>query len=801
MKIQTVNQLISVFKDISTRHYQINGFGVGDNWENGTSEKMHPVLWINPTTATMPSSDNGYKTFEIDFEVRVFDLVNKDESNEKEVLSDCIDILKDIITEFKGHPYYVNSQLNIIDDINFEAFTEEFDEEVSGWVCEISLMTPVLTSFCGIPSAEITGFEFPGADCPDVNVLCPVFVEDVTGVYPIVVTTTGTTKEVSIVGGGLSDTFVISGEYDNGTLTLTRNDDVDVIVTGFDTGGDNDYTTSATLSGNIITFDRTDTVGAYSVDLTTAINSAPDKFVSSGAYDAINNKIVLTLNDASTVDIDTSAIGGGGGGIDNVTTAEKSALSPSPGDFVYDTDLSSLQRYDGSNWVSVSNGYGLIEVVRDSDNGIPTYFIDLQTALETCKASGSINYVKIFGNITLTSTVNMIYSGSGTGLGYLYDSLTLDLNGFTITNNQTDNSKVIHNELNGGSLNILNGSLIRTNGPGTEICLSLQHNSNSSLTLNNVTVYCENGWAGYFSKVSNTNYTTYENFCNFGGSLFISNSSNRPAIQTVNSCAIENFTTVANGSDLAIFVVSTSKVRNFKAISNGSDYALESDGEVTDFYCENTSTGGGSRITQGVASNFISKSVSSYAVNINGSTTNVTYFTAISITGVSILALSSGRIQSAEAVSGSSSYTCWIQNGGNINSVKSENTGTGNAFYLQTTQAKNPVFTDLTGIASGNSACIIKSQNASCSTSLYNSTMKSNLDTSSGHSVNITNNTGSTDISNCVLKVKNSGAYNITGITTSIDSSNNTLVGATTPINATITVNASTDLGNGNRQI
>jgi len=157
-------------------------------------------------------------------------------------LSDCIDILKDIITEFKGHPYYVNSQLNIIDDINFEAFTEEFDEEVSGWVCEISLMTPVLTSFCGIPSADITGFEFPGADCPDVNVLCPVFVEDVTGVYPIVVTTTGTTKEVSIVGSGLSDTFVISGEYDNGTLTLTRNDDVDVVVTGFDTGGSGGFT-------------------------------------------------------------------------------------------------------------------------------------------------------------------------------------------------------------------------------------------------------------------------------------------------------------------------------------------------------------------------------------------------------------------------------------------------------------------------------------------------------------------------------------------------------------------------------
>ena len=231
MKIQTINQLISVWKDIATRHYQINYFGVGDSWEVGVDKaSMHPVLWINPVTATMPSTDNGYKTFEIDFEVRVFDLVNKDESNENEVLSDTIDILKDIIAEFKGHPYYVNSQLNIIDDISFEAFTEEFDEEVSGWLCEISLMTPVLTTFCGIPSADITGFEFPGIDCPDSNVLCPVFVEDVTGVYPIIVTTVGTTKVVSFdgtVGGGNP---VVGVTFSGNTLTTTLEDG-----TAFDT--------------------------------------------------------------------------------------------------------------------------------------------------------------------------------------------------------------------------------------------------------------------------------------------------------------------------------------------------------------------------------------------------------------------------------------------------------------------------------------------------------------------------------------------------------------------------------------
>jgi len=236
-KIQTVNQLISVFKDIAKRHYQINGFGIGDNWEIGASEaKMHPVLWINPIAASMPESENvGYKTFEIDFEVRVFDLVNKDESNENDVLSDTIDTLKDIITEFKGHPYYVNSQLNIVNDIDFDPFTEEFDEEVSGWVAELSLKTPVLTSWCGLPMEEITGFEFPGNDCPDVNVLCPVFIEEIVGVDPIQVTESGTTRIISI------DTSSLTGDT---------------------------YTTGTTLNGNVISYNRNDTLDAYNVDLT-----------------------------------------------------------------------------------------------------------------------------------------------------------------------------------------------------------------------------------------------------------------------------------------------------------------------------------------------------------------------------------------------------------------------------------------------------------------------------------------------------------------------------------------------------
>lgn len=270
MKIQTINQLISVFKDIATRHYQINGFGIGDSWEIGADKAyMHPVLWINPTTANMPSTDTGYKTFEIDFDVRVFDLVHKGESNENEVLSDTIDILKDIITEFKGHPYYVNSQLNITGDISFESFTEEFDEEVSGWLCEISLMTPILTSFCGIPAADITGFEFPGVDCPDVNVLCPVFIDEILGDSPIIVTTAGTTRTISIDTSSLPDTFLTSSILNGTDLELTRNDGVTIT------------TDLSSLAGGSVTADNGLNVLSNVVELGGTLNKST---TISGAY-------------------------------------------------------------------------------------------------------------------------------------------------------------------------------------------------------------------------------------------------------------------------------------------------------------------------------------------------------------------------------------------------------------------------------------------------------------------------------------------------------------------------------------
>lgn len=116
--------------------------------------------------------------------------------------------------------------------------------------------------------------------------------------------------------------------------------------------------------------------------------------------------------------IDALSGGGSGGGIINVTTAQKLALTPSTGDFVYDSDLNALQRYNGSSWVSVAVGYGIISI-KDS-NGVPTFYNDLQTALN---ATNTIDTIFIHSDIELTSTVN---------LPITREKLTFVMNGYRI---------------------------------------------------------------------------------------------------------------------------------------------------------------------------------------------------------------------------------------------------------------------------------------------------------------------------------------------------------------------------------
>lgn len=235
--IITYNMVVDVLKDIATRHYQINTFFLGKDWEIGNNtDVLYPMLQMYPSLARMPISSQGeYKTVEFDLNCKVVDLVSQSEINERDVQSDTLRIAQDIVNELNQHPYYINSNASIIGDIQFDSLEEFEDDFAAGWAFTIRMRLININSYCGLPFAELDGYSANG----------PV--------------STGYSQSVSyltcatLTACTSLDTFV-----DN---------KIDEALTGITS--DNFYTTGATLNGNTIIFNRNDTLSAYTVDLST----------------------------------------------------------------------------------------------------------------------------------------------------------------------------------------------------------------------------------------------------------------------------------------------------------------------------------------------------------------------------------------------------------------------------------------------------------------------------------------------------------------------------------------------------
>ena len=223
----TYNQVVTLLSDIATNHYQIHSFVDGDLWEvmesNQAAHKKFPLLWVRPLSANL---EFPFETVRMG--IAVMDLVNTDESNENEVLSDTLTILSDI-KSILDTPSYANTFI-VSKSASLTPFTERFSAKVTGWAMELDVKIQWLGDRCAIPISS----------APTVNNLCkPVLVYDQNGNLLATVPSGGTytdstvgadatvrntdsTYSVTVASGGtlvLADT--IFNFYVNGVLDQT----------------------------------------------------------------------------------------------------------------------------------------------------------------------------------------------------------------------------------------------------------------------------------------------------------------------------------------------------------------------------------------------------------------------------------------------------------------------------------------------------------------------------------------------------------------------------------------------------
>lgn len=161
-------------KEIANRHKMINSFGIGDlkqlNYylqlntnddlekednEDNKSPK-YPLVFVVPQ-----QSNRDRRTITYNFNVIVADILNQDYSNEIDVWSDTLQIAEDILAQF-GYGVDDNSgnyydKYDISTPVSIIPFSESFDDFVSGWNLQLSIVVDSPLDRCIAPFGTFPG--------------------------------------------------------------------------------------------------------------------------------------------------------------------------------------------------------------------------------------------------------------------------------------------------------------------------------------------------------------------------------------------------------------------------------------------------------------------------------------------------------------------------------------------------------------------------------------------------------------------------------------------------------------------
>ena len=147
-------QIVKELETIATNHGQINSFDFGDVWEMSTEVKKrdYPLMFVEHPNGTTTSGGSGRgKVVGVNLNIYLMDLVDKNEGNELEVLSDQLRIAFDVRALLNSLDSTVELEQLYTSSMSWTTFTESKLDELTGVVMNITLNTVDLFDQCQAP--------------------------------------------------------------------------------------------------------------------------------------------------------------------------------------------------------------------------------------------------------------------------------------------------------------------------------------------------------------------------------------------------------------------------------------------------------------------------------------------------------------------------------------------------------------------------------------------------------------------------------------------------------------------------
>lgn len=177
MPFLTYNNLATMYENISIAHKQINSFGIGtveEYEEQAEAKHRYPYLWVEPISNTVKQNTAEYK-----FQLLVFDLERNDQRIEVEVLSDCNQIMIDIIKILR---FKQNKVLQLMNEPELFPFTARFGDIVAGWRTEV-IIEVALNYNLGICDIPVDSFLIPQIEDNNVSLLTSLIAGQIEDFY------------------------------------------------------------------------------------------------------------------------------------------------------------------------------------------------------------------------------------------------------------------------------------------------------------------------------------------------------------------------------------------------------------------------------------------------------------------------------------------------------------------------------------------------------------------------------------------------------------------------------------------
>ena len=152
--------VVEYLETVATKHYMINSFHSGFMDEvdiNKLGATDYVILYAEPGSATI---DTGVMTYT--FTLYVLDMINEvvgDEPNKQrqgrvDTYSENLQILQDVINEFKQNLYstsWIADEIVLETPINAEPFTARFNNLLTGWSATLSIQVNNTNNLCIVP--------------------------------------------------------------------------------------------------------------------------------------------------------------------------------------------------------------------------------------------------------------------------------------------------------------------------------------------------------------------------------------------------------------------------------------------------------------------------------------------------------------------------------------------------------------------------------------------------------------------------------------------------------------------------